>query len=439
MAKSQQVSSILVPVALIAWREVNNFRGQDNYGEANEIRNSLATYGWNPDNPIAVGGVGTDRISEADQTAELEKRETEWAALKAATTPEAAVELKVFEMLYVKDGKLIKPEYSANAGFRRGRTYFGAMVQRFREAASGRAGTENMTINGLIPVRPTVYDTKADLIYDQQLENEMQGKGTVRMSDKDKLRVSKALFDEGCREVDIRKLYSSSIGQKTYGICRANENWAELNIYKRLVEYKSEHPDFLKLGPQRGPVLVKLNNRFEAQRKIKENLPLKPDERGLPPIDAKEVDDALRAASNAEGNDTKMMSKTDITDAAKGNKVHLFRSVFDSVEGNTQANLQRYLPYAEGLNIVKELMDGNKVSGEQLADLMTAVKEAAAFMELASKIVKAGLTEPATKALDYVISPPVKVEVTKVETNVPVKALEAPKVMNQGKREAIKS
>jgi len=421
------VASILALFATIAWREKNNFRGEANYGDSNEIRNSLATYQWVADNPVPV-----TTITEAEVTAELAERQAKWATLKGYTnaTPDQLVELQTFEHLYteVKEGStertLIVPTRSGNAGFRRARNFFAAMVQRAKE----RAKPENadLTIHGLVPVRFTEYATNADRIIDQQLENEMQGRGTVKMVDLDKLRVTKALFDEGCKEVQIRQLYSSSTGQKTFGICMADANFPELTIYPRFL-LPSDAPGYIPWGPVRGADLVKINNRYEADRKRKEGLPLKNDERGLEPLAPGEVAEWFsdKAKTAGDGNASKSMKKTDMEAGSKNHKLLAVRKVFDSVLGNTQANLKPLMDYAEPMNGITQLiLDGKGDEAERIVKVATT--ETLLFNDI-YRIIDTGKIGDLKAAVATILNPPVVVQAAPKVEETPEPVADAPK------------
>lgn len=386
MATKQTVLATLCQVALIFWNEIRNER--KDYGDekdTNGTRNSLATYQWMPDNSIPVTA-----ITESEMVACMAQREATWDTLKKATTPEAAVRKIVWEAMYVKDGKLIKPEYSANAGFRRGRLFVDAMVQRFSQSDQNvKDGKEKLEISGLIPVRPVVYANEIERIIDQQLENELQNIGVKQITDIEKLRTTKKLFDLGCREVEIRRLYSSSTGQKAFALCLANQNWPALDIYNRFF-LEPTHPDRIPWKPIRAPEVSKLNQRFEAQRKAKENLPLSKDERGLPEITEKEVDDFFRdkAKGVGTGNASKIMPKTDIENLSKRNKLALVRKAADSVLHDVDHNLAKYMDHADGLNAAVDLIDADK--GAVLDSVMVAVKTDPELFKLIADLVKDG-------------------------------------------------
>ncbi len=433
--------AIMVLFASVAWRIKNNFRLEANYGDANEIRNSLATYQWVPDNPVPV-----TKITESELTAELAERQAKWDAFKAVQnpTPDQLVELQVFEQLFTEpvdpenptgERKLIVPEYSGNAGFRRSSAFFGAMVQRQKE----RAKPENagLTISGLVPVRVATYASNADRIIDQQLENEMQGRGTVKMVDLDKLRVTKALFDEGCREVQIRQLYSSSTGQKTFGICLADANFPELSIYPRFL-LPSDAPGFIPWGPVRGADLVRINNRYEADRKRKEGLPLKNDERGLEPLVPGEVADwfADKAKTAGDGNASKSMKKTDMEAGSKNHKLLAVRKVFDSVLGNTQANLKPLMDYAEPMNGITQLiLDGKGDEAERIVKVATT--ETVLFNDI-YRVIDTGKIAELKAAVALILNPPVVVQAAPtpvpVAEPVPVPVAVEPTPEPQGKK-----
>jgi len=380
MAKSnQQVLAVLMPVAAVAWLERNNYR--KDYGDTAALSNSLADRQWVPDNPVPACPISDEELAE-----ELALREKRWDELKAASSsPDALAEKAVFELLYLRDGKLIRPEYSGNAGFRRARSFFAAMVKRFKD----REKHPDLDISGLVPIRKTTYERRSERIKDQQLENEMQGVGTKKMDDLEKLTVTMELYKEGENESSIRSLYSSSVGQKTFGICQANTNWPKLHLYDRFY-FAREHQDFIPWGPVRGADLVKMNNRFEAERKRTEGLPLKNDERGLQPISEEEADNYFRDKQRTgagDGNAPKQMAKKDIEQGSKSHALLLVRKSMDSVLANSGQNTRKYVEHAAALNVGVELIDEGK--GKEYAEIETQV----------ASLIRAGRAEDVKKAL----------------------------------------
>lgn len=417
------IAAILVQFALVAWRQKNNFRSKENYGESNDIKNSLAKHQWVLDNPVPV----TD-ITEAEIVAEMSERQVTYDTYKGIVnpTPAQVVEFETFKQLFLDpEGNLVKPKYSGNAGFRRSTIFFAAMVQR----AVDRAKPENVehTISGLVPVRVTTYATPVDRIIDQQRENELMAFGAVKMADLDKLKVTKALYSEGCREIKVRELYSSSVGQKAYGICQADQNWPTLNIYNRFF-LPVEAPGFIPWGPVRGEVLIRQNARFEADRKRSEGLPLKADERGLEPIGVQEVTDYYldRAKLATDGNATKSMAKKDMESGAKNHKLLAVRKVFDSVIGNTQVNLKSMLDHSLAMNGITELVtkDEGKTYGDIADRVVVSLVQNVPLYDLFTKVVEAGKLDEARTALTAILAS----TVAAVPTPVTVPAPETPVV-----------
>jgi hypothetical protein len=401
MAKHQTLA-VLIPFALVAWRKKNNFR--KNYGDApqtNATRNSLATHEWVADNSIPAYD-----IDDADLVAEMEDRQAKWDSLRSATTPESATVLKVFELLFVKDGRLIKPEYSGNAGFRRAGIFLDAMVQRFTEANKAKV---EFSMSGLIPVRPVKYATRIEQIKDQQLENELQTVGAKRMEDLEKLEVTKALFDEGCLESEVRTLYSSSTAQKSYGICLVDRNFPTLNIYPRFLITDATNPERIPWGPIRAEDVRKFNSRFYAQQKRAEGLPLSKDENGLEPVTPEQVDSFFRdkAKGVGDGNAAKIMKKGDIEGNSKSIKLKLAATAFKSVLNDTKSNLRPYLEHADAINTGTDLIDQGK--GTTYSVIMEGVAKEIDLFETIARLVKAGRVEEVKKAVSALLTPAVEV------------------------------
>lgn len=381
------MSSQLIRFGLIAWLETNNMRKA--YGDdkvTNELRNSLAFHGWVWDNPVPAvkDPKSSGALTTTQLAAEMERRQTEWTRLKEILGPNNTLDnqaqLIVFEALYTepvdatkpdKERKLLTPIFSGNAGFRRARQYRSAMAQRY----TNKAEAAEKDIRDMIPIREAFYKNDADRLIDQQLENEMQGVGTKRMENLEKLAVTKVLYDAGCLEIQVRRLYSSSTGQKAFGICQANSNWPALKVYDRFfIDPAAENVDFIPWGPIDVTTLIKLNARFEADRKRKDSLPLTNDQRALEPIKQEEVDNYFRekAKTATTGNAQKIMPKAEMEGKVKNHKLLMGRAILDSVLGNTEANLKPLMDHADSLNGVFELVKGG--DGQFADDLIGMAK-----------------------------------------------------------------
>lgn len=408
----------MVAFALIAWRENNNYRSRDNYGDLNTIRNSLAGRQWVEDNQIPVCP-----ITESEKLSEMTERQATWeakrdVAVKNPTDAQAVMELKIFEQVYTEpvdpanpDGerKLIEPIFSGNAGFRRSRAWFGAMVQRATAKPSPTDPEPDHSFHGQIPVRFVEYKNRAARLIDQQLENEMQGVGTVKMSDLDKLRVTHDLYAEGCREVDVRKLYTSSTGQKAFGICRIDSYWPSLKIYNRFF-LPSEDNDYIPWGSVRHNEVVALNNRSEVQRKIKEGIPLRESEHGLEPLTQEDVDTYFRdkaAQQRGDGkNANKMMSKDDIGGIAKNHKLLAARFAADSILANTTSNsLQKLIEHHEPVNTITEMVTGDPKVAAMVDAVVPVLKTEPDIMERVAKLLTTGRKTELVAALDAIENP----------------------------------
>jgi hypothetical protein len=410
MAK-QNVLAILVHFCTVAWIQSRNYR--KDYGNTETLKNSLAQNEWVHDNSVPVYLIDKNNPEHAaDLQKEMELRQATWDTVKNAADKEGLVKREVFEQLYVKNGKLVEPEYFGNAGFRRASVFYAAMVQRWVERA--KPGHESDTISGLIPVRPVVYEKKVDLIIDQQQENELQTVGAKKMDDLEKVGVAHFLFMNGAREMDVRRLYPGSTGQKLFGLCMADNNWPRLKIIERL-GLTAAHPDRIKWSPIRHDDLIKFNNRYEADRKRAEGLDLNEKQRVLDPITEGEVDQYFRDKSKGEGdgNAAKIAPKKDMEQYAKSHRLLLARKVFDSVLNNTQNNLSKYIQNADFLNAGVELIDGG--NGAVGASALEAVKKDALLMAKVAEAVLKGKSAELTAAVDSILNPPKPVEQKPVE------------------------
>lgn len=351
--KNVNVVAQLIAFALVFWKKDNNWRSKGNYGKPDEIRNSLAERGW-----VQHYAVSVCPITEEERKEALAERTERWAALKAATTPDAAVERQVFERLYVdpKTNKLHVPQYSGNAGFRRASVFESAMVQRFRDGSI----PDSEKILDQIPVSIKEYGEEAERIIDQQLENELQNVGNLKMDDNDKIRITKKLYDLGKPQVYIRKLYTSTTGQKMFGICEANNKWPALKVYDRLF-LEATDASQIPIKAIRHDAITKIVNRHDADLKRSKGLPLTDKERSYEPITEVEVSNYFRDLKAVGAvNLPKMMDRKNVEAGAKQNLVEFFRVAFSSVEDNAQGPMVPYMGHAEALNLHKKLIDAGK-------------------------------------------------------------------------------
>jgi len=353
--------TLLVHFGDIAWVESNNMRKV--YGETTAVCNSLADKGWSDIFPVPAVEDGCGKLDDSQRAGITNRLQIEWDRLKDIATAQASeinvAELTVFEALHTKEVDGVKvlriPHFSGNAGFRRARTYRKSQVQRFMPDKNN-AGKQR-DIKTMIPINVKYYDSEADRLFDQQEENEIQGVGTKKMEDLEKLSTTKQLFDAGVGQARIRDLYKSTTGQKTYGICLADVNWPTLTIYNRY-HLPSDDTRHIPWGATEHTVLTKLNNRHEAARKRKEGLGLTKDERGMEPfpggIDDLGLADAeayfAKLAHSGRDNAPKIMSKEDMKTKKTNDPLLVVRSVMDSVLANTTSNLQSLYDNKEMLN-----------------------------------------------------------------------------------------
>jgi hypothetical protein len=393
MASKTTPNSILVAFAIVYWNPKDNHRSQDNYGNETQksaTKESLADKEWVANYPVPVYA-----IDEEGKKACLAERTLQWEELKKATSPDGLVQKAVFERLYLDEkGKLVEPQYYGNAGFRRASQYFPAMVERFKR---------EQAIGGLVPVIVKHYESKAERLIDQQLENELQGVGSVPMTMLDRLRVTKELFEEGCLEVAVRKLYTATTGQKLFGICVLDRYWPKLRVYDRLF-LPADHVDYIPINKLRHDALVQMNNRKEADDKRKAGRPMTDKERGMTPIDEAEVEKYLSDQKKAgEEGQSKMMSKKDIEQGSKTHRIGFVKAGLQSVIDNSMAAIAPYLAFSDSLNLHKELIDTGRGVQAAAALLLCSTNDSA--ITAMQKAKDAGKLEDALKAVDAVLNP----------------------------------
>ena len=454
-----RVLAIVLNFAQIAWVSAVNYRRD--YGDTDRLRASLTDRDWVQDNVVQAFPLDNAAALGYDVptmiAAELDLRQKLWDTLKADQSKEGLVKLKVFEKLYTVNGdgkRLIEPNHFGNSGFRRHSVYFAAMVDRWNLREKPEyAGYE---ISGHVPVRVMTYATKADQIFEQQLENAMQNVGTKQMEDLEKLRVTHDLFQAGAKQVKIRHLYPGSTGQKLFSICLADLNWPALKIYDRF-HLPESHPDRIKWGPVRQQDVTKFNNRFDAVRKEKDGLPLTPAEQKelLPPITLDDlqiaVDNYFRDASRGKEDDSaKMMKKGDIASLARVHRCSIVRRAMDSVLGDVQTNLQKFVSNPDCINLATELYDlggqdaGKTIltplindqtettpEGKQVAKRVFNDKAALALVGAATLLIK-GQGDALIKAIDLINNPPQPMEEKPTPAATPPTAPNGGKVKQTG-------
>jgi hypothetical protein len=366
MAKGPQLAiATLVNFAQVYWRRGSNLRSADAYGSAQELRvlrDSLADHGWLSNFPVPVYHIADAKDHEALVRECLAERQARWDALKTAGTPRAAIELQVFEKLFVQAGRIIEPRYLGNAGFRRSTVFFDAMLDRFQKPGEdGRTPLGLASLNDQVPALIRLYRDEAERIIDQQRENEFKDLGAVAIPALDKLRIARRLFDLGCREARIRELYPGSTAQKLYGICQANLNWPDLKVYERFFLPPAD-PDHIPFGPVKHDVLIKLNNRFEADRKRAQHRELTEKEKQSEPVRPEEVRDYFAGLSRGgtAAPKPRPMDRSDVEAVSRQNRVKLFRTAFAAVLDNSLDALVPYVQQADGLNLLTDLIDAGK-------------------------------------------------------------------------------
>jgi hypothetical protein len=381
MAKNVVDQALVLAFGLVCWLKPKNKRTV--YGDTTAIRDSLAERGWFENNVVPVTPIQHDSDLTASEREVgkksefalcMEERKVRWDAYKKAASEgddkEKKAQLAVFEALYVKGGKLVEPKYCGNAGFRRASVFEEAMLIRYKDETIA----ELDKILDQVPVRVKHYASEAERIIDQQLENELQGVGQVKIPDLDKLRIAQELFSLGVREVHLRKLYTDTTGQKLFGICQANHNWPGLTVYGRMLLPENDS-NYIPYGPVRHNVLIKFNNRYEADEKRRQGKPLKPSERSLAPITQEDVASYFNECKtgNPAANAQKIMAKKDIEGIAKQNSIGFVRLVMQSVLDDTNRGIADYMPHADQLNLHKELIDSGKAETANVA--LTLAKE----------------------------------------------------------------
>lgn len=228
----------------IHWFKPMNTRPLSDYGTTDdpavkEIISSMATNGWYDRQTVNVGPItytGFSGIPDLLAKA-MEEREHLLTSLaeQSERDPNARDLLYVYNKLW-RDakGKIIEPKFFGNMCFRRSTIYAQAMVNRLKLDQGNKFGDQEVPV--LIPVNVKEYQTEADRVDDQFIENERNSVGKKEVSFPAKVLASKILFEAGRNEAHFRKrIFKDGVGQKVFAILKLNAVCSELRLLERIV------------------------------------------------------------------------------------------------------------------------------------------------------------------------------------------------------------
>lgn len=240
-------------VSQVCWLDDHN-DGRDASENCTEAElNALAVVihtGWSELYPVVFLKLTPERHKLA--MTQLNKR---WEAVKNAKPEEtnareftlvdgkklkdSVTENKVtFESHYVKNGKLVEPEFEGNMAFQRGKALFGALFLRLKQGITGK-----YTIPGIIKEYDSEYERSWDCFYENMSKEAGLKKVGIASMLKGVIRLREAMLAEKgtFKEMDCIKAVSAGratklngTGKKLYAVITLDARFPELGLVKKL-------------------------------------------------------------------------------------------------------------------------------------------------------------------------------------------------------------
>jgi hypothetical protein len=286
---------------IAVYDELNSRPAQD-YGDPKAIIASLATAGWYDRQTVNCfdsrsPGYAESFESLVDQVVARRKDIIEATQAQAAKDTQMAARLLVYKSLWMMDdGSYRRPKVLNNMCFRRLKNYPDAMVLRMNTTEKADLVGSVETIPTQIPVNIKVYQSEADRIEDQLIENERNNEGKNEVSFVAKLKASKPLFEAGRREAHFRKfVFKDGLGQKIYSILKLDRVQPAYDLFNRIMLDPTD-PRYVP-GQSLNPNVIRPLYRKDG----KDNVPT-----------VEEIDEVIAKIVGKVSNDPKIMSKSDI-------------------------------------------------------------------------------------------------------------------------------
>ena len=220
--------------------------------------------GFNPAYPLVVREVKKEEAKELLQLREerynklcdaIESTDNETIAVgEHKLSPQ--IQLQAFRALYMKDGKLIKPQYAVVSGFRR---YFTVEYAQSIRVAQGNDSL--IEVNAVVRDYAELSDQYADTI----AENNLKSEGVDKLTDRDVLAAVAALYraDPSTTEADlIRKAgFKRGTAQKVARAWKLHAKFPNLDLWGRsmLAESSNEYIAFKSLDKEAMQKLIRDN------------------------------------------------------------------------------------------------------------------------------------------------------------------------------------
>lgn len=341
-------AAMAVPVSALYWKESRNFSREKPSTERPKLI-KLLTNGWN----FVLGAVPVQRIEEVskkDGVDYVDERvkdlQAQWENLKKDRTPDGALRCQVFEEIYVKDGKIIAPQFMPNACFQRGLVFFDAMVRcRAMAGKEGPDGTDG-ELRTMIPIMERTYESEADRLKEQVEENELKTEGAQPISDRDRIRTARKFVQLGKNQIFLRRCFKDTTGQKLWGVCQVDLLYPNAHLFDRLM-LDEKDPDHVPYGPLK---VTELNTMIRCRKQVTCNV-------GETELTDEDITVRLNNVGKGGGKTSggQIMKRDEIANMVTSNPVKIIQDCMDAVVSNNSDKILKYMPISTGLNCLVEL------------------------------------------------------------------------------------
>lgn len=335
MAKEKtQVSGnfpAFVDVADIAWLPSRNSRKV--YGSDKEMEqvDQALWNGWAQAYPCELTTLDAEAKAE-----EMSKRQARWEFHQsvAKSNADGAARLKVFEMLYVKDGKLREPKYLGNTGNRRGSRIEEIGYKRLKEKQ------EPWT---QVAVYFKEHASEASRRESQLFENFGRDNAAKNLSGKEIMAATQLLYEVGYKESDLMRTgLKRGMAQKVHRLFQLNSKFPDVKILERL-QLDETDDRFIPWGIDKEEIksLLDCIDPTEAGKKQK-------------PITTLSVVEEYFAALRKGERPEKAMNKDDFLELGQQSNIQLVKDVVEAYRTNDKDTLFRHAEATEAHNLVTE-------------------------------------------------------------------------------------
>lgn len=322
-SKRPEVNSIIVPFAKVMWNKAfNRARPTGNYGDANQRKalvGQLAREAWwkGPNGLVEADTLSSTWKVDGNPLPlstlveqEMERRNEQWKFLKmqAENDTSKANDLKIFEEIYVHNGKLIRPEYLGVTGNRRGSAFLEAMIVRSTLKADD--GNTPLPRDYDIPLRIDDFSDQERRLDEQVKENVGKTQANLATSSLDMLLIAREMLSLGSTQGKLRTRFGDSQGVKMYYMCIMDRKYPDLKIINRC-QLPADDPTWIPLQSVKYPVLQDMAQRFDAASTDEHNKKLAKKNEGPKPVLTREevADYFADVRKNPDGGSIKMLDK----------------------------------------------------------------------------------------------------------------------------------